>query len=119
MNDTDFLAPAHAYQDGVLTPDELATLESAMRDDATKRQLFADTQLRSMALHDRFRQEAFQSGCGFSRTPNGIVSPGSPAPSPRWPPGLSSAFSARPLSGRSHHRKRLPSGCFRSQRLFR
>ncbi len=69
MNDTDFLHLLMRHQDGVLTPDELATLESAMRDDATKRQLFADTQLRSMALHDRFRQEAFQSGCGFSRTP--------------------------------------------------
>ena len=69
MNDTDFLAQAMRYQDGVLTPDELAAFETAMRDDPTKRQLFADMQLRSMALHDRFRQEAFQSGCGFSHTP--------------------------------------------------
>ena len=68
MNDTDFLAQAMRYQDGVLTPDELAAFETAMRDDPAKRQLFADTQVRSMALHDRFRQEAFQSGCGFSRT---------------------------------------------------
>jgi hypothetical protein len=68
MNDTDFLAQAMRYQDGVLTPDELAAFETAMRDDPAKRQLFADTQVRSMVLHDRFRQEAFQSGCGFSRT---------------------------------------------------
>lgn len=60
MNDTDFLAQAMRYQDGVLSPDEIATLEAVMRDDPTKRQLFADTQLRSMALHDRFRQEAFR-----------------------------------------------------------
>jgi hypothetical protein len=68
MNDPDFLHLLMRHQDGVLTPDELTTLEAAMRDDPTKRQLFADTQLRSMALHDRFRQEAFQGGCGFSRT---------------------------------------------------
>lgn len=68
MNDTDFLAQAIRYQDGVLTPDELVAFETAMRDDPAKRQLFGDMQVRSMALHDRFRQEAFQSGCGFSRT---------------------------------------------------
>ncbi len=60
MNDNDFLAQAMRHQDGVLTPDELAAFETAMRDDPAKRQLFTDTQLRSMALHDRFRQEAFQ-----------------------------------------------------------
>lgn len=69
MNDTDFLHLLMRHQDGELTPDEIAALEVLMRDDLTKRQLFADTQLRAMALHDRFRQEAFQSGCGFSRTP--------------------------------------------------
>ncbi len=60
MNDTDFLAQAMRHQDGVLTLDEIDALEVAMRDDPTKRQLFANTQLRSMALHDRFRQEAFR-----------------------------------------------------------
>ena len=60
MNDTDFLAQAIRYQDGVLAPDELAAFEAAMRDDPAKRQFFADTQVRSMALHDRFRQEAFR-----------------------------------------------------------
>ena len=68
MNDTDFLAQTMRYQDGVLTPDEVIAFETAMRDDPAKRQLFADMQVRSMALHDRFRQEAFQSGCGFSRS---------------------------------------------------
>jgi hypothetical protein len=60
MNDKDFLTLAMRYQDGVLTPDEVAALEAAMRDDPAKRQLFADTQLNAMALHDRFRREAFQ-----------------------------------------------------------
>ncbi|MBK8035679.1 MAG: hypothetical protein IPK22_00870 [Verrucomicrobiaceae bacterium] len=60
MNDTDFLAQAMRYQDGVLTPDEVIAFETALRDDPAKRQLFADTQVRSMALHDRFRQEAFR-----------------------------------------------------------
>jgi hypothetical protein len=60
MNDTDFLAQAMRYQDGVLTPDEVIAFETAMRDDPAKRQLFADMQVRSMALHDRFRQEAFR-----------------------------------------------------------
>lgn len=60
MNDTDFLAQAMRYQDGVLAPDELAAFETALRDDPAKRQLFADTQVRSMALHDRFRHEAFR-----------------------------------------------------------
>jgi hypothetical protein len=68
MNDTDFLAQAMRYQDGVLTPDEITAFEAVMRDDPAKRQLFAETQLRSMVIHDRYRQEAFQSGCGFSRT---------------------------------------------------
>lgn len=70
MNDTNFLHMLMRHQDGTLTPDEMPAFEALMRDDPVKRQLFADTQLRSMTLHDRFRQEAFQSGCGLSRTPN-------------------------------------------------
>jgi len=70
MNDTDFLHLLMRHQDGTLTPDEMTAFEAVMRDYPAKRQLFAETQLRSMALHDRFRQEAFQSGCGFSRTPD-------------------------------------------------
>ncbi len=69
MNDTDFLHLLMRHQDGTLTANEMTAFEAVMRDDPAKRQLFAETQLRSMALHDRFRQEAFQSGCGFSRTP--------------------------------------------------
>ena len=69
MNDTGFLTLLMRYQDGVLSPAELASLEAELRGDAAKRQLFAETQLRSMALHDRFRQEAFQRGGDFGRKP--------------------------------------------------
>lgn len=60
MNDTDFLALLMRHQDGALSPDEIAALEAAMRADASKRRLFAETQLRSLALHERFRQDAFR-----------------------------------------------------------
>jgi hypothetical protein len=60
MNDTDFLALLMRHQDGTLTPDEMAALEDAMRGDATRRRLFAEAQLRSMALHEHFRRAAFQ-----------------------------------------------------------
>lgn len=59
MNDTDFVTLLMRFQDGGLTPAELAAFEAAMGVDPAKRQLFADTQLCSMALHHRFRQEAF------------------------------------------------------------
>lgn len=68
MNDTDFLALLMRHQDGALTPDGIAALEAAMRDDPARRQLFADAQLRSMALHDLYRQQAIQSRFSFSRT---------------------------------------------------
>jgi hypothetical protein len=60
MNDTDFLTLLMRHQDGLLSPDEIAALEAVMRDDLSKRQLFAETQLRSLALHERFRQQAFR-----------------------------------------------------------
>lgn len=60
MNDLNVLNLFMRHQDGVLTPDEIAALEALLRDDPTKRQLFADTQIRAMALCDRFRQEAFR-----------------------------------------------------------
>jgi hypothetical protein len=75
MNDTDFLAQAMRYQDGVLTPDEVLAFETAMRDDPVKRQLFADMQVRSMALHDRFRQEAFRIEPGPKRRTTWITRP--------------------------------------------
>lgn len=77
MNDADFLAQAMRYQDGVLTPDEVTAFENAMRDDPAKRQLFAEMQVRSMALHDRFRQEAFRRDtdtpvCGSKRADKSV-----------------------------------------------
>lgn len=75
MNDTVFLAQAMHYQDGVLTPDEVIAFETAMRDDPAKRQLFADTQVRSMALHDRFRQEAFHVGSAPKKKATWITRP--------------------------------------------
>jgi hypothetical protein len=77
MNDTDFLHLLMRHQDGTLTPDEMTAFEAVMRDDPGKRQLFAETQLRSMALHDRFRQEAFQHDtdtpvCALSRTDKSV-----------------------------------------------
>lgn len=60
MNDTDFLELAMRHQDGALSSAETTAFEAAMQADPTKRKLFTDSQLRSMALHDRFRQEAFR-----------------------------------------------------------
>jgi hypothetical protein len=105
MNDLDFLAQAMRYQDGVLTPDELAAFENAMRDDPSKRQLFAETQVRSTVLHDRFRQEAFQSGCGFSRTPEKKRFAWITRPITSWLLGLSLACFARRWPGPSQRPK--------------
>ena len=58
--DTAFLEKAMRYQDGAMTTEECAAFENEMRNDASKRRLFAGAQLRSMALHDRFRQDAFR-----------------------------------------------------------
>jgi hypothetical protein len=60
MNDIDFTETIIRYQDGSLSADETMAMEKAMHADPAKRQLFAQSQLRSMALHDRFRQEAFK-----------------------------------------------------------
>lgn len=60
MNDSDFFTLLMRHQDGTLMPDELAALEAAMREDAGRRRLFAETQVRSMALHEHFRRDAFQ-----------------------------------------------------------
>jgi len=60
MNDTEFLELAMRHQDGVLSAAETSAFEAAMHADPAKRRLFTESQLRSMALHDRFRQEAFR-----------------------------------------------------------
>ena len=60
MTDPDFFENLVRYQDGVLSPAEIETFERALRDDPERRRQFAESQLRSMALHDHFRQEAFR-----------------------------------------------------------
>jgi len=60
MSDIDFTEKLMRYQDGALSADETTAMEQAMLADPTKRQLFAEAQVRSMSLHDRFRQEAFR-----------------------------------------------------------
>lgn len=75
MNDTDFLAMLMRHQDGKITPDEMTAFEAAMRDDASRRQLFADAQMRSMALHEHFRQEAFRVGPATKRKTTWITRP--------------------------------------------
>lgn len=69
MNDIDFLALLMRHQDGTLTLDENTAFEAVMRDDASRRQLFAEAQLRSMALHEHFRQEVFQTCRSLGRKP--------------------------------------------------
>jgi len=56
-----FLEQLVRFQDGALPADEIAALEAAMEEDPEKRRSFAVMQLRSMALHDQFRHEAFRS----------------------------------------------------------
>ncbi|MDH4410655.1 MAG: hypothetical protein QE273_13650 [Verrucomicrobiales bacterium] len=60
MTDPEFLESLVRYQDGALSPVEVETFERALRDDPERRRRFAELQLRSMALHDHFRQEAFR-----------------------------------------------------------
>lgn len=60
MNETDFLHLLMRFQDGELTGEESAMLEDEMHADPAKRHLFAETQVRTMALHDRFRRDAFR-----------------------------------------------------------
>jgi anti-sigma factor RsiW len=60
MNDPEFFETLARYQDGSLAPEMVEALESALREDPERRRHFAEWQLRSMALHDHFRQEAFR-----------------------------------------------------------
>lgn len=58
--DAAFLEKVMRYQDGAMPVEEVAAFEKEMYEDASKRRAFADAQLRSMALHERFRQDAFR-----------------------------------------------------------
>lgn len=61
MTDPEFHESLARYQDGALSPEAIDALERALRDDAQRRRQFAEWQLRSMALHGHFRQEAFRT----------------------------------------------------------
>lgn len=60
MTDPEFFETLASYQDGSLAPELIEALESALQEDPERRRHFAEWQLRSMALHDHFRQEAFR-----------------------------------------------------------
>jgi len=78
MNDQDeteerrFLERVIRYQDGTLDPKEMLHLNDEMIADGTKRQIFAEVQIRSMLLHDQFRREAYQIA-PKRKTPNWFV----------------------------------------------
>lgn len=61
MTDPEFLETLVRYEDGALSTAEIETLERALHDDPGRRREFAAMQLRSMALHDHFRQEAYRT----------------------------------------------------------
>ncbi len=61
MTDPEFLETLVRYEDGALSSAEIESLERALNDDPVRRQQFAAMQLRSMALHDHFRQEAYRT----------------------------------------------------------
>lgn len=60
MDERQFLERAMGFQDGALSPDEIIAFENELRASPDRRRLFAEIQLRSMTLHERFRREAFQ-----------------------------------------------------------
>jgi hypothetical protein len=60
MTDPEFFETLARYQDGSLAPEAIEALECALQEDPKRRKHFAEWQLRSMSLHDFFRQEAFR-----------------------------------------------------------
>lgn len=60
MTDPEFFETLARYQDGVLSPEAVEVLERALQEGPERRKYFAEWQLRSMVLHDHFRQEAFR-----------------------------------------------------------
>lgn len=69
MTDDDLLALLVRHQDGALDAAGSAALDGALQADPRLRRLFIDAQMRSSALHERFRRDAFRA-------------PGRPGPSP-------------------------------------
>jgi hypothetical protein len=60
MNESEFFEALVRYQDGGLSPEATAALERILRADPGRRRQFAEWQLRSAALHDHFRREAYR-----------------------------------------------------------
>ncbi len=56
-----FLESIMRYQDGALSPAEIQELAEAVCNDPAKRQLFQQVQLRTAAIHDLFRMDAFSN----------------------------------------------------------
>jgi len=54
-----FLESIMRYQDGALSPAEIQELAEAVCNDPSKRKLFQQVQLRTAAIHDLFRMDAF------------------------------------------------------------
>lgn len=55
-----FLERVMRYQDGALNAEEIAALERDMRQSPDRRKLFTDAALRSLAVHEHLRREAYQ-----------------------------------------------------------
>lgn len=60
MNDIAFLEQLIRYQDGVLTPEEVAALEEEMLASPEKRRQFAELQMRSVSVYEHLRQRAYR-----------------------------------------------------------
>ena len=60
MSDLEFLDLLMRYQDGAISPDDLAQLEHEMSSNIARRRLFTETALQSTTLMERFRHESRQ-----------------------------------------------------------
>ncbi|HWL06832.1 MAG TPA: FecR family protein [Planctomicrobium sp.] len=63
----EFLQRVVRFQDGTLSPDELAAFEAELLADPVKLQIFADLQLQSAAIVDLSRQNAYQTSTPVSQ----------------------------------------------------
>lgn len=59
-DDIAFLERVMRWQDGALNADELAAFDRELLASPDKRRLFAETQVRSMSIHERLRQDAYR-----------------------------------------------------------
>ncbi|MBB3209288.1 hypothetical protein FHS27_005128 [Rhodopirellula rubra] len=73
-----FFQQVAAYQDGGLSESELARFERELLDDPQRRRLFAEMQVRSAAISERFRTAAFSMGSPHSPSPPVTTTPRTP-----------------------------------------